>query len=73
MKAEKQGYFTLEEWRRGLKALRVDTLDNVKESKMASNFTAMSSVGSFVAHNGLVMNKKLSSSSNRLSSLASIY
>ncbi|KAA3454588.1 E3 ubiquitin-protein ligase UPL6-like [Gossypium australe] len=40
---------------------------------MASNFTAMSSVGSFVAPNGLVMDKKLSSSSNRLSSLASIY
>ncbi|KAH1114381.1 hypothetical protein J1N35_007759 [Gossypium stocksii] len=45
----------------------------IKESKMASNFTAMSSVGSFVAHDGLVMNKKLSSSSNILSSLASIY
>nr|KJB73260.1 hypothetical protein B456_011G224500 [Gossypium raimondii] len=39
---------------------------------MASTFTAMSSVGSFVAPNGLVMDKKLSSSSNRLSSLASI-
>ncbi|XVF26500.1 hypothetical protein REPUB_Repub14bG0021700 [Reevesia pubescens] len=26
MKAEKQGYFTLEEWRRGLKALRADTV-----------------------------------------------
>ncbi|PPR96377.1 hypothetical protein GOBAR_AA24290 [Gossypium barbadense] len=26
MKAEKQGYFNLEEWRRGLKALRVDTV-----------------------------------------------
>ncbi|PPD77664.1 hypothetical protein GOBAR_DD25401 [Gossypium barbadense] len=39
---------------------------------MASTFTAMSSVGSFVAPNGLVMDKKLSSSSNRLSSLASV-
>ncbi|XP_016676831.2 chaperonin 60 subunit beta 2, chloroplastic isoform X2 [Gossypium hirsutum] len=39
---------------------------------MASTFTAMSSVGSFVAPNGLVMDKKLPSSSNRLSSLASI-
>ncbi|KAK5793669.1 hypothetical protein PVK06_034821 [Gossypium arboreum] len=39
---------------------------------MASTFTAMSSVGSIVASNGLVMDKKLSSSSNRLSSLASI-
>ncbi|PPR98087.1 hypothetical protein GOBAR_AA22575 [Gossypium barbadense] len=26
MKAEKQGYFTLEEWRRGMKALRADTV-----------------------------------------------
>ncbi|KAK8671441.1 hypothetical protein V6N13_038037 [Hibiscus sabdariffa] len=39
---------------------------------MASSFTAMSSVGSFIAPNGLVMDKKLPSSSNRLSSLASI-
>ncbi|KAK8366243.1 hypothetical protein V6Z11_A02G106700, partial [Gossypium hirsutum] len=39
---------------------------------MASTFTAMSLVGSFVASNVLVMDKKLSSSSNRLSSLASI-
>nr|KJB10931.1 hypothetical protein B456_001G233100 [Gossypium raimondii] len=39
---------------------------------MATTFIAMSSVGSFVAPNGLVMDKKLSSSSYRLSSLASI-
>nr|KJB76678.1 hypothetical protein B456_012G100200 [Gossypium raimondii] len=39
---------------------------------MASTFTTTSSVGSFVAPNGLVMDKKLSSSSNWLSSLASI-
>lgn len=39
---------------------------------MASTFTAMSSVGSFVAPNGRVMDKKLASSSNRLSSFASI-
>ncbi|KAH1039813.1 hypothetical protein J1N35_041556 [Gossypium stocksii] len=39
---------------------------------MASTFTAMSSVGSFIAPNSLVMDKKLSSSSNKLSSLASI-
>ncbi|KAB2093510.1 hypothetical protein ES319_A02G097900v1 [Gossypium barbadense] len=39
---------------------------------MASTFIAMSLVGSFVASNVLVMDKKLSSSSNRLSSLASI-
>ena len=39
---------------------------------MASTFTAMSSVGSFVAPNGRVMDKKLTSSSNRLSSFASI-
>ena len=39
---------------------------------MASTFTAMSSVGSFVASNGRVMDKKLASSSNRLSSFASI-
>ncbi|MFQ6649878.1 hypothetical protein Gotur_022720 [Gossypium turneri] len=32
---------------------------------MASAFPAMSSVGSFVSPNGLVMDKKLSSSSNR--------
>lgn len=39
---------------------------------MASSFTAMSSVGSFLAPNGCVMDKKLESSSNRFSSLASI-
>lgn len=32
MKAEKQGYFTLEEWRRGLKALRVDTVSKLKKA-----------------------------------------
>ncbi|XP_010537891.1 PREDICTED: DCN1-like protein 4 [Tarenaya hassleriana] len=32
MKAEKQGYFTLEEWRRGLKALRADTLSKMKKA-----------------------------------------
>ncbi|XP_021717101.1 DCN1-like protein 4 [Chenopodium quinoa] len=32
MNAEKQGYFTLEEWRRGLKALRVDTIAKLKKT-----------------------------------------
>ncbi|ONK70412.1 uncharacterized protein A4U43_C05F33440 [Asparagus officinalis] len=32
MKAEKQGYFTLEEWRRGLKALRADTIAKLKKA-----------------------------------------
>ncbi|GAV72380.1 Cullin_binding domain-containing protein [Cephalotus follicularis] len=32
MKAEKQGYFTLEEWRRGLKALRADTVSKLKKA-----------------------------------------
>ncbi|CAH8381326.1 unnamed protein product [Eruca vesicaria subsp. sativa] len=32
MKAEKQGYFTQEEWRRGLKALRADTLNKLKKA-----------------------------------------
>ncbi|XP_050232255.1 uncharacterized protein LOC126680972 [Mercurialis annua] len=32
MKAEKQAYFTLEEWRRGLKALRADTVNKLKKS-----------------------------------------
>ncbi|XP_010532096.1 PREDICTED: DCN1-like protein 4 isoform X2 [Tarenaya hassleriana] len=46
MKGEKQGYFTLEEWRRGLKALRADTVSKLKkalpelekEVKRPSNF-----------------------------------
>ncbi|THG07983.1 hypothetical protein TEA_020054 [Camellia sinensis var. sinensis] len=46
MQAEKQGYFTLEEWRRALKALRVDTVTKLKkalpelekEVKRPSNF-----------------------------------
>ncbi|KAF3976692.1 hypothetical protein ACB098_05G076900 [Castanea mollissima] len=32
MKAEKQGYFSLEEWRRGLKALRADTVNKLKKA-----------------------------------------
>lgn len=32
MKAEKQGYFSLEEWRRGLKALRADTIIKLKKA-----------------------------------------
>lgn len=32
MQAEKQGYFTQEEWRRGLKALRVDTIEKLKKA-----------------------------------------
>ncbi|KNA18558.1 hypothetical protein SOVF_069600 [Spinacia oleracea] len=32
MSAEKQGYFTLEEWRKGLKALRVDTIVKLKKA-----------------------------------------
>ncbi|KAJ0984841.1 hypothetical protein J5N97_003197 [Dioscorea zingiberensis] len=31
MKAEKQGYFTLEEWRRGLMALHADTIIKIKK------------------------------------------
>ncbi|KAJ0965883.1 hypothetical protein J5N97_027021 [Dioscorea zingiberensis] len=31
MKAEKQGYFTLEEWRRGLKALHADSISKIKK------------------------------------------
>lgn len=32
MQAEKQGYFTLDEWRTGLKALRVDTIVKLKKA-----------------------------------------
>ncbi|GFZ11869.1 defective in cullin neddylation protein [Actinidia rufa] len=32
MKAEKQGYFILEEWRSGLKALRADTITKLKKA-----------------------------------------
>ncbi|PWA45320.1 DCN1-like protein 4 [Artemisia annua] len=32
MQAEKQGYFTLEEWRRGLKRLRADTIAKLKKA-----------------------------------------
>ncbi|KAK1422428.1 hypothetical protein QVD17_25538 [Tagetes erecta] len=32
MQAEKQGYFTLEEWRKGLKALRADTIIKLKKA-----------------------------------------
>ncbi|CAK7336282.1 unnamed protein product [Dovyalis caffra] len=32
MRAEKQGYFTLDEWRRGLKALRADTVNKLKKT-----------------------------------------
>lgn len=32
MRGEKQGYFTLEEWRRGLKALRADTVNKLKKA-----------------------------------------
>ncbi|OIW18073.1 hypothetical protein TanjilG_00325 [Lupinus angustifolius] len=32
MKSEEQGYFTLDEWRRGLKALRVDTVSKLKKA-----------------------------------------
>ncbi|XP_059457612.1 uncharacterized protein LOC132187341 [Corylus avellana] len=53
MKAEKQGYFTLEEWRRGLKALRADTVNKLKkalpelekEVKRPSNFVDFYSYG----------------------------
>ncbi|XP_031286564.1 DCN1-like protein 4 [Pistacia vera] len=46
MKAEKQGYFTLEEWQRGLKSLRADNVNKLKkalpelekEVKRPSNF-----------------------------------
>ncbi|KAJ4846259.1 hypothetical protein Tsubulata_025273 [Turnera subulata] len=42
-----------------------------KSKKMASTFTAMSSVGSLVAPNTRLMDKKLPASSNKLSSFAS--
>ncbi|KAH9303982.1 hypothetical protein KI387_008386, partial [Taxus chinensis] len=32
MQAAKQGYFTLEEWRRGLQSLKVDTINKLKNS-----------------------------------------
>lgn len=32
MQAEKQGYFTLDEWRKGLKALRSDTIVKLKKA-----------------------------------------
>ncbi|OAY66744.1 DCN1-like protein 4 [Ananas comosus] len=32
MRAQKQGYFTLEEWRTGLKALRADTISKLKKA-----------------------------------------
>ncbi|KAI3504491.1 hypothetical protein L2E82_46295 [Cichorium intybus] len=32
MQSEKQGYFTLEEWRKGFKALRVDTVTKLKKA-----------------------------------------
>ncbi|KAK9268854.1 hypothetical protein L1049_000619 [Liquidambar formosana] len=32
MKAEKQGYFTQDEWQRGLKALKADTLTKLKKA-----------------------------------------
>ncbi|ESQ27109.1 hypothetical protein EUTSA_v10019089mg [Eutrema salsugineum] len=46
MKAEKQGYFTLDEWRRALKSLRADTMRKLrkalpeleKEVRVPSNF-----------------------------------
>ncbi|KAI3455257.1 hypothetical protein Pfo_011920 [Paulownia fortunei] len=53
MQAEKQGYFTLDEWRRGLRALRADTmvklqkalLDLEKEVRRPSNFADFYSYG----------------------------
>ncbi|CAN1179019.1 DCN1-like protein 4 [Linum perenne] len=53
MKAEKQGYFTLDEWRRGLKALRADNVSKLKkalpelekEVKRPSNFMDFYSFG----------------------------
>ncbi|KAJ8536197.1 hypothetical protein K7X08_034598 [Anisodus acutangulus] len=46
MQSEKQGYFSLDEWRKGLKALRADTVQKLKkalpelekEVRRASNF-----------------------------------
>ncbi|KAH9303981.1 hypothetical protein KI387_008385, partial [Taxus chinensis] len=32
MRAARQGYFTLEEWRKGLKALKVDTIDKLRKA-----------------------------------------
>ncbi|CAN0899719.1 DCN1-like protein 4 [Linum grandiflorum] len=53
MKAEKQGYFTLDEWRRGLKALRAENITKLKkalpelekEVKRPSNFVDFYSYG----------------------------
>ncbi|KAK9740514.1 hypothetical protein RND81_03G041700 [Saponaria officinalis] len=32
IQAERQGYFTLEEWRKGLKALRADTISKLNKA-----------------------------------------
>uniref|UniRef100_A0A0C9QSF2 Defective in cullin neddylation protein n=1 Tax=Wollemia nobilis TaxID=56998 RepID=A0A0C9QSF2_9CONI len=41
MRAASQGYFTLEEWRRGLKALKVDTIDKLRKALPALEQEAM--------------------------------
>lgn len=41
MRAAKQGYFTLEEWRRGLKALKVDSIDKLKKALPALELEVM--------------------------------
>ncbi|CAA0813476.1 Domain of unknown function (DUF298 [Striga hermonthica] len=44
MDAEKQGYFTQDEWRRGLKALKVDNINKLKKSLPALKKEALKSV-----------------------------
>ncbi|MFQ6656985.1 hypothetical protein Gotur_026852 [Gossypium turneri] len=63
---------TLREWEVMDTCLNADDMRLVGVAYEFLKAKATSSVGSFVAPNGLVMDKKLSCSSNRLSSLASI-
>ncbi|GER46996.1 defective in cullin neddylation protein [Striga asiatica] len=44
MNAQKQGYFTQDEWRRGLKALRVDNINKLKKSLPELKKEALKSV-----------------------------
>ncbi|XP_008808225.1 DCN1-like protein 4 isoform X1 [Phoenix dactylifera] len=52
MKAEKQGYFTLEEWRRGLKALRADNISKIKKAlpELAKEVTRPSNFSDFYSY-----------------------
>ncbi|CAN1841611.1 DCN1-like protein 4 [Linum perenne] len=68
MKAEKQGYFTLDEWRRGLKALRADNVSKLKkalpelekEVKRPSNFMDFYSFGFQYCLTGMTKEKQKS-------------